>query len=181
MAILPAKNIFYATNNSIISATSTKRYANGSSILSSLAKRCSFGYNGTAWKYRALGKDDDMNKNTVIVCITIQLIFNACFMWYLADIRETTSTDTADMIVKLISIEALVESLPTAPTSTCEPVPVVSAPVVVPPLASLNDDWLKESQRKQQLDRIEQEQQRVRQEEITKSLRRNSASSGFYD
>jgi hypothetical protein len=129
-----------------------------------------------------------MNKNTVIVCITIQLLFNACFLWYLADIRETTSTDTADIIVKLISIEALVESLPTTPTSTCEPAPVVSAPVVVSPLASSNDDWFEESQRKQQqqqqkqqLDRIEQEQQRVRQEEITKSLRRNSASSGFYD
>lgn len=63
-----------------------------------------------------------MNKHTVIVCITIQLLFNACFLWYLADIRETArdtvdltgiESSISDLESKLLDVEYDVKALPT--------------------------------------------------------------------
>lgn len=51
-----------------------------------------------------------MTKNAWIVSITIQLLFNACFMWYLADIRETAQSQST---VDLSNIESSISDIET--------------------------------------------------------------------
>lgn len=87
------------------------------------------------------------NKNAFIVCIAIQLIFNFCFIWYLADTRKTTHSKS---IVDLSDIESRLSDVESSKNTIS------------------NNNWYEESQRKQQLDRIEQEQQRVRLEQLWK-------------
>ena len=97
------------------------------------------------------------NKKAFIVCVAIQLLFNFCFIWYLADTRKTTRSqsivDLSDVESRLSDVELSTES--TDPTSTYVPAPASSS----------NDNRYEEFQRKQQLDRIEQEQQRIEQEQ----------------
>lgn len=54
-----------------------------------------------------------MNQKILISCIAVHLLISACFfavvLWCLVDLKETTSTDLADIIVQLICIESLVE------------------------------------------------------------------------
>ncbi|MCE2929926.1 MAG: hypothetical protein LW809_00880 [Vampirovibrionales bacterium] len=105
------------------------------------------------------------NKRLLIVCIAIQLIFNFCFIWYLADTRKTTHSqsivDLSDVESRLSDVESSINTLSTESTAS-------TSTYVPAPASSSNNNWYEESQRKQQLDRIEQEQQRVKREQLWK-------------